>query len=102
MRVYIFGERTGDTPIKVTTIQLYTDIYGLGKAIIKKWSELRHPQSLEDYINSRWGGSFNVYVNELDSETKPKKVRKSDIWEAMQKEPRLEKEITKALLKARA
>ena len=99
MRVYIVGERGSETPIKVTTIRLCTDIYNLGKEVLRIWTEKGSRQTLEDFIKNRWGRSFNVYVNELDSPLKPKKVKKEDIWEAMQREPKLEKEITKAMLR---
>ena len=79
-------------------MEVYDNIFDLGKRIIWMWKE-KGRGSLENFITSRWGRAFNLYCNELNQPGKPKKVKKENIWAAMQREDGLQKEITKAMLK---
>ena len=101
MNVYILGERGSDSPVKVTTIQIYDNIYELGKELINRWATVnahRTNLGLESYITDSYS-SYSLYVNELNKSQKPKKAKRSDLWEAMKREEGLQKEITKAMLK---
>ena len=74
-------------------------MYKLGKEIIRRWGEAsKYRPNLEEFVlNQR---SFSLYFNELNAQQKPRRTDRKHIWAAMQREPGLEKEITKAMLRS--
>lgn len=96
MIVYLFSETSNNTPVKISTMGVYTSVLTVGKRIIEEWSK-KQRQTLQNYIISRY--AFKLYITNLDEKIRPKLVNRELFWEAMGKEDGLKKEITKAMLK---
>jgi hypothetical protein len=107
MTVYMFAVSASNSPIKMRTMEAFTEIEALGKRLIRLFYEKpkrrryyqtqETPERLEDFIVDRY--HYRVYFFEANSGQTGKLISGKKIWEAMRREEGLKKEMTKAMLR---
>jgi len=107
MIVYLFAATASGSPIKMRTMEAFTNIESLGRRIIKLFYEgtkryrryvsYETPNSIEQFVTDR--SLYKVYFFDVDSGQRGKLVSGKNIWKAMRREEDLKKDITKAMLR---
>ncbi len=114
--VYLYGKAGSKSAIKITSIEVYTNMLTLGQRILQEWANANEktrernkdaikigPHALyKEYdlsIFIKQTGNFKIYTSETDTSSKPKKFNRDKLWELMQSEEGLKKPISIALLK---
>jgi hypothetical protein len=104
--IYIFAESSWNTSFKSSTTQVYNDIAPLGKRLIEYWgyckSTFREFQqdrisTFEDFI--MYKPAFALYIQHLNRNEKPKRMNRKELWDLLNNEEGLKKDLTIAMLR---
>ena len=102
--VYLFAETASNSPIKMRSMEAFTNIEDLGKRIIRAFNEqkpgvwrYREQDNLQDFVVTKY--TFKIYRFEANSGMTGRMISGKRLWEAMEREDGLKRDIMKSRLR---